>query len=221
MRDTLWLQSGFSSREIVKSMVGAKSLGYQVKWGQNPDKDRCVPVGSVEFCESWLGYSPQPDFYPEFLSSHLHREVRRRIDLSQFCERGDWFIKSSERYKAWPARIWSTEEPPLDELVDASDVVEFVQEWRYYVADGCVLATGWYDGTDEDEPAPELQIDWPGGWCGAVDFGRLSNGKIALVESQLPYACGWYGEDHAAFVEWLFCGWEFVLKQSSQQLVCS
>jgi hypothetical protein len=62
-----------------------------------------------------------------------------------------------------------------------SSVVKFTQEWRYYIANGKVLTTGWYDGDNEDEIAPELNVNYPSGYCGAVDFGRLETGEIALV----------------------------------------
>ena len=73
---------------------------------------------------------------------------------------------------------------------------------------------GWYDGNNENEPAPYLNIKFPRGWCGAIDFGRLDNGKICLVESQHPFACGWYGEDSSAYVTWLIEGWKYMLSQS-------
>ena len=123
-----------------------------------------------------------------------------------------WFVKSAAGYKDFTAQIVEKNSPyPSSGPLVFSEVVQFVQEWRYYVADGCVLTTGWYDGNDEDEPAPDLDIDWPEGFCGAVDFGRLSTGQIALVECQHPYACGWYGDDHAAYVTWLVEGWKFML----------
>jgi hypothetical protein len=207
---TLWLESGVSSREGIKAMEGARKLGYEYGWGNPVTTIDKVPVGSVDFCESWLGYSPVPDFYPEFLDRWLCRAVARSVPTKCF---GDipLFVKSAERYKAFPARIYHPGEQLPDGMLDMSEVVEFVQEWRYYVADGCVLATGWYDGEDEDEPAPSITIPWPKGFCGAVDFGRLKSGQMALVESHHPYAAGNYTDDSAAWTMWLVEGWRYML----------
>lgn len=212
----LWIDTAMGScRETIKALDGARKLGYHVGWGNPGTTDGKTPVGSVDFCESWLGYHPVPYFYPEFLHSWMHRHY----ELEEHGERfsclmpAGMFVKSAERYKAFPATIARLGTPFPSGRLWLSSVVHFTQEWRYYVADGCVLATGWYDGDNEDEPAPELVIDWPTGFCGAVDFGRLSDGRIALVENHHPYACGWYGDDSCAFVEWLIAGWHWTLKQ--------
>jgi hypothetical protein len=122
-------------------------------------------------------------------------------------------VKSADRYKDYPAKVLRTGDKwPMSGRFIVSEPVTFVQEWRYYVANGEVLASGWYDGNDENEPAPALPIAWPAGFSGAVDFGRLADGRIALVESHHPYACGWYGDDSEMWVLWLIEGWRSMLK---------
>lgn len=208
----LVFQPKHSGREVIKAAQGARELGIEFTSSSevcSPD----VPVGDVEFCErAWRTQtglpSPRPDFYPTWLSHWMHRSYAVRIVGTTAGSRT--FVKSAESYKAWPPKIvWPGEKFP-DGLLCVSQVVEFIQEWRYYVAGGAVVATGWYDGWNEDEPAPELGIDWPEGFCGAVDFGRLSTGEVALVESHHPYACGWYGDDHKAWVHWLISGWNWM-----------
>lgn len=280
---TFWIQHGYDGREALKVMDFGRRLGHEVKWGKNPPKD-IIPIGDVEFCESFLDYKPTPDFYPIWLNEYFYRKIEHKLihpadqcweclivkvnedtvecemhDLTdrtnpvEFwivkyetfmkwpCEgfkpeegltfywnvnvkRGenfitldcknyrpiDVFVKSAVGYKDWPAKIIKKGEKLPDGKLMISEVVNFVQEWRYYVANGKVLTTGWYDGPDEDEPAPDLNIKWPQYFCGAVDFGRLSTGEIALVESQDPFACGWYGDDHKAYIEWLVKGWEYM-----------
>lgn len=208
---TLWLESGVSSREGIKAMEGARKLGYEYGWGNPKTTIGKVPVGSVDYCESWLGYSPVPDFYPDFLCGWFRRGIIKATGGQAYPFQSPRFVKSAERYKAFPARVYQFAEMLPDGLLCISDVVKFTQEWRYYVADGCVLATGWYDGEYEDEPAPTLPIDWPKGFCGAVDFGRMKDGRIALVESHAPFACGWYGDDSSAWAMWLVEGWRYML----------
>lgn len=209
MLSGIWGQPGYTGREFIKGLCGARLLGYSTGWGANHPETH-APIGDVEWCERILGYSPTPDFAPTWLSGWLRRDVS--IASMETAPRR-LFAKSSESYKKFPARIYEAGESLPSESLVVSDVVEFTQEWRYYVADGCVLATGWYDGNDDDEPAPSISVEWPTGWCGAVDFGRLTTGEIALVESQHPYACGWYGDDHAAYAMWVIEGWEWMLSR--------
>jgi hypothetical protein len=124
MIDSIWIQPKYDGREAVAVMNAAQRLGFTILWGTMPDEEtklHCATVGSVEWCEEWLGFHPRPDFFPRWLN-----------------------------------------------------------------------------------------IDWPKGWCGAADFGRLSSGEIALVECHHPYACGWYGEDHSAYVIWVVEGWKMM-----------
>lgn len=215
----VWIQPAFSGREGLKGMTGARMLGLECAWGSacTPEiQQQFAPIGSVEFCEAWLQKPPAPDFYPEFLWPWLHRQIVK-LYVVPGVQKELWkpqFAKSGDRYKATdavvlPERHVITNLTEKTQLWYLSDVVEFRQEWRYYVADGQVLATGWYSGTDDDEPAPELPVRWPDGYCGAVDFGRMADGRLALVEAHHPYACGWYGDDPAAWVRWVLRGWEF------------
>lgn len=215
------LQPGDSTRESLHAWKGSNKLGVEVAL-----TDRIqpydVPVGDVPFCQSVMARQgiacPKPDFYPTWLSHWMHRmwTIREQSRMYEHNASGKWFVKSADEFKVYPSRILNPGNSwPSTGRFIVSEVVQFVQEWRYYVADGEVIATGWYDGNDEEEPAPELGIDWPAGFCGAVDFGRLSTGELALVESHPPFACGWYGEDPELFVLWLIAGWESLKKNSS------
>ena len=44
----------------------------------------------------------------------------------------------------------------------------------------------------------------------AVDFGMLENGKIELIESHHPFACGWYGKNHEEYAKFLTLGWKWI-----------
>lgn len=206
--DSIWIQPGYSGREAIKGAEGARRLGMDVYWGKRPaDVSRCAPIGDVPFCEALLPEKPVPDFYPEFLRPWRRRHIGFSCGVIPY---GEWFVKSTAGYKDVTPRIVRYSDWGLVEFgkLAYSEVVTFAQEWRYYVADGCVLETGWYDGNDDMEPAPDLGIEWPEGWHGAADFGRLDTGELALVECQAGYACGWYGEDHAAYVMWLTECWK-------------
>jgi len=169
----------------------------------------------VEFCERVLGDDAMglKDFYPTFLKAWRRRELAL-CRPSLFGERSvvgaPLFFKDGKSWKSdeQPTRILAVREKIPNVWCYLSDVVKFVDEWRYYVADGCVVDAGWYQGENEDAVAPELGIEWPEGFSGAVDFGRLDTGEIALVEAHAPFACGWYGDDHENFALWQAVAWE-------------
>lgn len=200
-------------REQLQAINGCIKLG--IPWRISSEvggADECH-VGTVEWCQAALGFMPCPDFYPAWLNEYLKRPITYSrgfevpFDVSLFA-------KPWRAYKLADAKIFSQGQYIPNGWV-CSEVVKFTQEWRYYVADGELLAAGWYDGHDEDEPAPKLDIAWPKGFCGAVDFGRLDTGEIALVESHHPYACGNYleADECEAWVMWLELGWEWTLKE--------
>lgn len=155
-------------------------------------------IGSVEFVEgAFSGIAPKPDFYPKWAADHLHREIETRTV----------FVKDANKYKGMDTFV---------KEVHISEPVTFVDEWRYYVANGQSICNWWYQGNHDDcdkEPhGPELPMDIPVGWCGSIDMGRLDTGEFALVECHHPYAIGWYGEmvnarDYFAF---MVSGWQYL-----------
>lgn len=208
------IQPSFNGREMFAALQAGRFLKVETEFVRDPAATRPddVAIGDVPYCEDVLAAQgasrPVPDFYPDFLRDWMHRwafKVNYAASVTQPV-----FIKSATGYKDYPARVLNVG----DQLPDGSnwicEPVTFTQEWRYYVADGEVVTTGWYDGCDENEPAPHLPVDWPKGFCGAVDFGRLDTGQMALIESQHPYACGWYGDDPELFLLWQIRGWEFM-----------
>jgi len=172
-----------------------------------------VPNGSVEWCLASLNKTCTPDYYPEWLLPHLHRRVWRE---------DKWllepvFIKPADRYKRFNGFVTTgsyrkKKKPPFW----CSTIVQFENEWRYYISHGKVLTSGWYSGDEINTPqSPPLNIEIPSSYCGAVDFGFLKTGEFALVEANHPFACGWYGKDTENYLQWLVDGWEYMLEKSS------
>lgn len=138
-----------------------------------------IPIGDVDFCEQVLNnrlFNYPIDFYPDFLSSYISRKIG--YSAFGFVEASQY--KSSRRLFIKPAKIWKSdftsrvvepnEEVPLDWYY-WSEVVDFVQEWRYYVADGKVITSGWYAGNDEDEESPTINISYPTSFVGRLILG--------------------------------------------------
>lgn len=171
-----------------------------------------IPCGTVEWCEKFLSKEKTiPNYFPDFLKEHFHRKIWY-TDIWPM-EKGV-FVKPADRHKRFTARVTiggyrKKKKPPYV----CSEVVAFTNEWRYYVADGKILTGEWYWGDEINTPdAPILDIKIPEDYCGALDFGTLSTGELALIEANAPYACGWYGKKHDLYVEWIIKGWNYLQK---------
>lgn len=172
-----------------------------------------TPVGSCKFCEALLNKPVSPDYYPKWLTEHLHRKVWLE---EKWPGKVGIFIKPADSYKKFTGFIthgkWAGKKGSGPYW--CSERVNFINEWRYYVANGEVLVSGWYAGNDHNATAPKLTMDIPKDYCGALDFGILDTGELALVEAQHPYAIGWYGDssDNAKYVKFLVEGWKYMWK---------
>lgn len=177
-----------------------------------------IPIGDVPYCEKLFGEQPDiKDFYPKFLTRHLKRTIYLRNGL-EATRRA--FVKSATEWKSDKTKIVEPGEIVSGQIY-VSDVVKFTNEWRVYVASGRVFTIGWYDGDHEDLPFPREHlstIKWPNNFSGAIDFGLLKNGTIALVEAHAPMACGWYGDNHDHYAAWQSEAWhnrDYWLKQNA------
>lgn len=175
-----------------------------------------IPCGSVEWCLKSLGTTITPDYYPDFLEQMLHRKVWKS---DEWLLGRRLFVKPADRYKRFTGFVTTgtytnKKKPPFW----YSEVIPNIyNEWRYYVSYGKVLCGEWYANAEGclDEPlAPELSIVFPSDFCGAVDICDDTMGNLYLVESQHPFACGWYGKDDHLYFQWLVDGWEYMLSQS-------
>ena len=174
-----------------------------------------VPIGSVEWTREYaraVGVT-LPDFptYPAELSGFLGRTT--------FCLLFDgvpehWFVKPVA-VKAFTGGIKSelTEPVKSDRLVWASEPVAFTAEWRCYVLRGEIVGVGQYgegDDAELDQTMPRRMVEaWPSqpaGW--ALDVGRLSDGRIVLVEANDGWALGYYrGCDRRAYLDVIAARW--------------
>lgn len=214
MPPKFYLQSGYNGKETATIL-----FSYEKEEISHSARDKYVdlqvPVGSVEFVEKFIGQR-KPFYYPTFLQDWFKREIW----YSDTSPSRECFIKPADSHKRFDATICyvgmgaktcSLEQEDCGPFW-CSDVVSFKEEWRYYVANGKILAAYWYLGEEKEIDPPELNVQWPKYFCGAVDFGRLSTGEIALVENNLPYGCGWYGpySEGKVYGRWLEEGFEFL-----------
>jgi len=214
-----YIQSGYQGKE-----VGALLFNYPKESFSYSARDKWAGqtiAGSIEFIEKYL--SPKtPNYYPEFLTPYFNRKIWH----SNSWPEEECFIKPADRHKRFEAEILTDLRRPVGfgggeargvytGPYWCSEIVFFKEEWRYYIAEGKVLASYWYQGFENETEPLELNIDWPQDFCGAVDFGRLNNGELALVENNLPYACGWYGpySEGRVYGEWLEKGFRYLMNE--------
>ena len=175
-----------------------------------------IPAGSVEWCENFLTpEQTRPNYYPDCLKDYLFRNIWTTDTWPM--EKGI-FVKPADRHKRFTGllTVGGYKKKKKGPYI-CSEKVAFINEWRYYVAEGKVLTGEWYMGDEVNTPdAPELNIQFPEGYCAAVDFGMLTTGEMALVEAHLPYACGWYGKNYELYVEWIVKGWEYIIAKGEE-----
>jgi hypothetical protein len=203
-----------NSYEVKTLRLFANKHNYEIKWhkfNKNLPYDfDYVPYGDVSWFIKLTGMNPKPNYYPGFLSSYLGRKVWT-IDTG-WPYNQKVFIKPSDRYKRFTGFVTDgTYKGKKHGPYICSEVVQFTNEWRYYIVNGKILTAKWYIGSEEDKPAPLLNINWPSDFCGAVDFGEVGD-KVLLVEAHHPFSCGWYGSinDNEEYGQWCISGWEYI-----------
>lgn len=212
---------------------------YDYQFNQNNLPLSTIPIGSVDWCE--IVYGPgSPDYYPHFLSDYLYR----RIWKSNYQEvmanyQSPIFIKPASKYKKWTGFVYQSQDQDLElglessndlnkientDEIWCSEVVEFINEWRYYLVGGKVLASAWYDGKINNsdvlegltKPSPELPTTLVNKlkrmkYHGVIDMGEImlkGNLTLALIEAVEPYAIGWYLDDPDSYYKYA----EFIIK---------
>lgn len=199
-----------------------------------------LPVGSVEFVREAMRLAeieePPNISYPEKATSFFHRTIYQS-QIQNITKR--WFVKPIST-KLFTGFVFdSTQDPSTynehdyeqysifnslskDTLIWVSEPVNWLSEWRYYIAYNEIVGQGRYDpdGMD-DAPEPELkvikqcirslQIEHPY----TLDFGVLSTGETALVEANDAWAIGLYGKAMAPrdYLYFLRTRWRSLVNQ--------
>lgn len=190
-----WLNS---NEHICCSLAGNKCIVSAIL-----DKN-AIGIGSVEYCRSiyaWSACNPYPDWL----------NWGRKIYTTITKQAEPLFYKPADVPKRFESKIMNT--PPSGKWI-ASEIVEFIKEWRAYVISGKVVAVYCYSDFDD-----ETNIKFP--WklpniTAAIDFGLTSDGKILPVEVNDPYAIGWYGSvsDYRIYADFVKAGWKVMLERN-------
>jgi hypothetical protein len=192
-------------------------IKYYYKFPEN--KNNIIPIGSVKWCEQKYK-NKKPDFYPKFLQKLLHRNIwkttYKELYNSDKLKDIGIFIKPCNNYKKWNGFILKPENLNNqiiedDEEIYCSDVIDIINEWRYYIINGEVQVSAWYDGKITDEMVinglskypPQLPLNIQNKlklkkFYGVIDIGEIlinNKLKLILIEMCHPYAIGWYLEE--------------------------
>jgi len=162
-----------------------------------------IGIGSVEYCRS-IRHWPACDPYPGWL------EWGRKIYRRTVPEETRLFYKPADVPKRFVSGVMDN--PPDGDWV-ASEVVEFVREWRVYIVAGKALGIFCY--SDFNGEYTSFPFDIPKTITAAIDFGLTSDDRILPVEVNDPYAIGWYGKlsQYKIYAEFVIAGWRRMNEQ--------
>jgi hypothetical protein len=165
-----------------------------------------IGIGSVEYCRS-LHHWPACDPYPDWL------KWERKIYRGTIPKKTRLFYKPTDIPKRFISAVM--DDPPDGNWV-ASELVEFIQEWRAYIVAGKVLGIFCYLDFDKEYTPPE-NFPWniPDTVTIALDFGLTSDYRLLPIEVNDPYAVGWYGSlsQYKIYTEFIIAGWKWMNEQ--------
>lgn len=183
--------------------------------------DGWVPVGSVEFVRkafAILGIK-EPEFspYPEAIRQYVLRE----INVTDFSLGTAFSMKSNPMFVK-PVKLKQFNGFVLDAT---KPLLDFVQEYRFYVSENKIIGYGRYDEFN----TPDLPVDmyWVNIFMDAlkaakidhpytIDIGILSDGATDLVELNDAWAIGLYGNSltETEYAKFLCDRWKTIYKPS-------
>lgn len=196
-----------------------------------------TPIGTVEFCRARMHQyrikTPNHLSYPKPIRDFLQRTVSvRRFSEVEI----GMFVKPYTEVKKFTGHIKGEALPEDkeiiaqlgDDLVWASEPVQFLAEVRYYVLAGQVVGSARYDAGPETSPLPEIGIVQkaiqgfnadtpPAGY--ALDFGVTQSGKTALVEANDGWALGLYRNGSivdARYLDLISARWREIVSTGQQ-----
>lgn len=167
--------------------------------------------------------------YPDSIRGLLHRKIwESTVSEATSGDARGFFVKPRDREKRFTGFVY---DGPLDNpglsgasattRIYCSEVVDFVSEYRAYVVRGSIQAVAQYAGPTEAPPieiaetALELLERAGESVAGySIDFGRLADGRPALVECNEGFGLGLYpGVDDDVYFELLEARWVELMLQ--------
>lgn len=161
-------------------------------------KEQWCPVGSVEFVLDYFNYHgiarPRPINIPEEL--RLISGLRPMVMKGNVSFKDARFVKSMDQIKH-PLNGFMDKTPNEEGLWQATDVVDFVSEWRCFVHNGQLVDCRKYLGDFERPPSKSYIKDCIYMYKSApiaytLDVGVTETGTC-VIEVHDFFSCGLYG----------------------------
>lgn len=189
-------------------------------------------VATVLHALRLLGAAPPTIDFPDSLLGYLGRRVRATtLGEVRGLFSGDapepLFVKPREVHKAFNGYVLSafrdlitTASLPDEMAVWASETVEFVSEWRYFVWRHEIIGVGHYNGDPFTHPdtatvrkaVEDYRVEAPVAY--GIDFGVTAVGRTVLVEVNDGYSLGHVGLRPVPYANMLEDRWvELVTKR--------
>lgn len=189
------------------------------------DDTDCVAVGSIQYIQAALQHLDRPlppDLsYPPSLHPYLGRRLSATTinQVSVHPELWPVFVKPRDDRKKFTGGVIrslsdlrSMGDQFYDTPVWASEVVEFVREWRVFVRYGRILDIRPYKGDYHfhyDVAVIENAIndftEAPVAY--AIDFGATRDGRTLLIEANEGFSIGAYGLFYTDYAKLLSARW--------------
>ena len=163
--------------------------------------------------------------YPEVLQPYLRRDIRDDLTLRQakeLLDKGQRLFVKPQDCKIFTGFVANDSGDPRfngvsgQRKVYVSEPVEFLTEWRFYVADGRIGPKGNYAGDPDQTFSFSTVTDIlqklydagaaPAGF--AADFGLLPDYSIALVEINDGFSVGCYIDNPGPYWDMISARWQ-------------
>lgn len=227
-------ESSLIYQHCIMERIPSQKFHYQDMIDGNVDLSGCsLVVGGVPAVTSalkQLGLDiPKPNYYPEELSQFLHRDVwiGEVKDVYGYLAQETKIFAKSVNWKQMTGRVFSHDDSlgKLSTLSDdtplwLSSVVGWNSEWRVYVSNHQIKAICIYEGSDEIKPNIKTiqsaidilsNIDKHSKFY-TFDWGVLTTGETALIESNDAWAIGAYkGIHYRDYYELLKGRWDEII----------
>lgn len=196
----------FALEKSITYLKDFKNEDHEIKYssflGFQQYPKNYIPVGSINFCLSYLNKYHSKKVYPINIPECLlnFEFTKRQVFYgSEMDVSGNQFVKSKDVFKGFRDIIVSMPPPPGNYLI--SEVVDFFSEWRAFVFNGTLLDVRQYSG--ELGIYPDLKIinkmiqtyqnnNAPKAYT--LDVGITKKGT-SLIEVHDFFSVGLYGFD--------------------------
>ena len=175
------------------------------------DDDKFIPIGSVEFVESYVKKFFNIDIKPINIPDELisfEYSGRKIINGTEKDIKGKCFIKSNDKIKSFTE---ITDNAPQGNY-QISELVNFESEWRCFVYKNKLVGLQNYSGDFTLFPNVEIINSMINKYkkhpiAYTLDVGILDNKKTVVVEVHDFFSCGFYGFSDYKIIPQMFINW--------------